>query len=253
VAGNDLAGHGGARLGVAEHGDLDLAGGDALLDDDPLVVCRRQGNGIIELGRVVHFGHAHRRPQVRRLDEDRVAQPRACQCVGGGIELGVTQGGPRHVRQPMHREDLFGLDLVHGQRGRQHAGADVRHAGELEQSLNSAVLALRPVQQGQDHDRQVVVRRRDRAQWLDRRSRRLQALERGVQRGRTTCQRRLGVVGLHPCALARDAHGEDVVAIGIDRTQHVGGGGARNLVLGRLPAEQDDEPDAVGTSHGQRE
>jgi hypothetical protein len=29
---------------VAEHGDLDLAGGDTLLDDDPLVVLERSGS-----------------------------------------------------------------------------------------------------------------------------------------------------------------------------------------------------------------
>ena len=36
--------------------------------------------------------------------------------------------------------------LVHADRGRQHAGADVRHVRELEQALHGAVLAVRAVQ-----------------------------------------------------------------------------------------------------------
>ena len=45
--------------------------------------------------------------------------------------------------------------LVHAERRRRHAGADVRDAGELEQALDGAVLAERPVQ-----DREARRRRR---------------------------------------------------------------------------------------------
>ena len=41
--------------------------------------------------------------------------------------------------------------LVHAERRAEHAGADVRHAGELEQPLHRAVLAERAVQDRQ-HD-----------------------------------------------------------------------------------------------------
>ena len=41
-----------------------------------------------------------------------------------------------------------------------------------------------------------------------------------------------------------------VVAVLVDGPQHVVGGDARHLVLGRLPAEQHDEADAVGSGMG---
>ena len=72
-------------------------------------------------------------------------------------------------------------------RGAEHAGADVRQAGELEQSLHGAVLAVRAVQQREhdvDGERRAGVRaaraRRARiGRQLDRRARRR---ERGRQR-----------------------------------------------------------------------
>ena len=45
--------------------------------------------------------------------------------------------------------------------------------------------------------------------------------------------------------------GYDLVAVGIGGPQHVERGDARDVVLGRLPAEEHDEPDAVGSGqHG---
>ena len=40
--------------------------------------------------------------------------------------------------------------LVHADRGREHARADVAHVGELEEALHRAVLAERAVQDGED-------------------------------------------------------------------------------------------------------
>ena len=53
-------------------------------------------------------------------------------------------GSPRGGEQRLH------VPLVHGGRGGEHARADVAHAGELEQALQGAVLAVRAVQQRQD-------------------------------------------------------------------------------------------------------
>ena len=48
--------------------------------------------------------------------------------------------------------------LVHAERRGEHAGADVGHAGELEQALHRPVLAERPVEHGED-DVDVAERR----------------------------------------------------------------------------------------------
>ena len=59
---------------------------------------------------------------------------------------------------------------------------------------------------------------------------------------------RLGALGQRPLAVGRDADRRDAVARRVDGRQHVGGGDAADVVLGRLPAEQHDEVDLVG--HG---
>ena len=55
------------------------------------------------------------------------------------------------VRQPGSRERALHRHLVHRDRGADHARADVRQVGELEQALHGAVLAVGTVQQRQ-HD-----------------------------------------------------------------------------------------------------
>ena len=58
------------------------------------------------------------------------------------------------------------------------------------------------------------------------------------------CGERLdGLVGQRPLALAGDADGRDVVALGVGGAQHVGGGDAGHVVLGGLPTEQHHEAD----------
>ena len=62
----------------------------------------------------------------------------------------------RAQRDVLRHGDLLGAHdlledvLVHAERRREDAWADVRHACELEQALHRAVLAERPVQDGQD-------------------------------------------------------------------------------------------------------
>jgi hypothetical protein len=41
-----------------------------------------------------------------------------------------------------------------------------------------------------------------------------------------------GVIGPYPATLARDADGIELVAVLVDRPEHVVGGDARHLVLG---------------------
>src|SRR5215470_17191060 len=65
----DLAGHGGLRMVVAKHRDLDLAALHGALDEDATVVPRRQGEGGGEILGRLDLADAHAGAQVRRLDE----------------------------------------------------------------------------------------------------------------------------------------------------------------------------------------
>src|SRR5262249_52844875 len=53
--------------------------------------------------------------------------------------------------QPLRTEDQLHVLLVHADRAGEHARADVRDAGHLEQALDRPVLAVWPVRDGQ-HD-----------------------------------------------------------------------------------------------------
>ena len=61
----------------------------------------------------------------------------------------LANGGGGHLRHGRGGQHLLEHDLVHAQRGGQHAGADVGHVEQLEQALDGAVLAERPVQDGE--------------------------------------------------------------------------------------------------------
>ena len=58
------------------------------------------------------------------------------------------------------------------------------------------------------------------------------------------------VVGLDPAAVLLDGDRLDLVAVGIGGGEDVAGGDQRDLVLGRLAAEQHDEPDSFGVVRG---
>ena len=63
--------------------------------------------------------------------------------------------GPQHDvvadRQALGGQQLLGELLVHARRAGQHTRAHVRHAGEFEQALDGAVLAVRAVQHREHH------------------------------------------------------------------------------------------------------
>ena len=66
-------------------------------------------------------------------------------------------------RQALGGEHELHRRLVHADRRREHAGADVRHVGQLEQPLHRAVLAVRAVQHGKHDVERRGRRRRGRA------------------------------------------------------------------------------------------
>ena len=139
---------------VAEQSDLDLAGVDRPLDQQLAVVARRLAQGGNQLPPLLHLADAHRRAEVRGLDEDREperGQGALGRRLGVRAQLFAPDQHPRHDGDPRGCQQTLGRLLVHLERGAEHAGADVRHARELEQALERAVLAALPVDDREDH------------------------------------------------------------------------------------------------------
>ena len=251
---DDLAGQRGPR-GVEptplEDCALDLAAGDALLDDDLEVVLACGLDRALELVGVVHLGHPHRGPRATGLDEDREVQ-RLDRVHRRGLVPAPLAVGDHRVRadgQPGTGEDDLHVVLVHARGGGEHARTDIADVGELEHPLQGAVLAVGAVQQREDdvhltqglqslpgavHGQCALpdARREDHLGAGVGDLRRLRGRERqapGV------------VVDEDPATLAGDPHGDDVVDVAVDRPQHAGRGGAGDGVLGGATAEDDGD------------
>ena len=161
--GDDFARHRGLRLVVAEHAALDFPRvGHRGLDDDLAVERPSEIHRLAQTGRVFGLRNAHARPEIGRLDEHREAQP-AFELGGDDIALQLPVV-PQHDAivadgQAAGREEHLGQRLVHAERGRGDAGADVGHVGEFEQALNRAVFAVRTVEH-RKNDVEVEARHR---------------------------------------------------------------------------------------------
>ena len=93
-------------------------------------------------------------PEVRRFHEHRVAErllDRRERLRAAAFPVDAADDRIRADRQAVRGEHDLHDPLVHADRGREHAGADVRHVGELEQPLDRAVLAVGSVQDREDH------------------------------------------------------------------------------------------------------
>ena len=157
AAGQDFAGDRGLRLVVAEHAHLDLPSQHAALDQDLPVVGEGGRDGGLEgaLGR--HLRDAHARAEVGGLDETGIAE-----LVRDPPPPGARRAAPLVVPHDEVRDDRevvrpeHGLHrrLVHPDGRGQDAGAHVGDVGQLEETLERAVLAVRPVDE-REHDVQV--------------------------------------------------------------------------------------------------
>ena len=225
------------------------------LDDDLRVVLRGGRDGGRQVGQVGHPGDAQAGPGARGLDEQR--QPELGDArrdaVGVAVQLAREHHAERADGQAVAREHQLHHVLVHADRGREHPGADVPHVGQLEQALQRAVLAERAVQQREDdvdlaeHPRQLPGLEHLDVAVVDRL--RQQHVRGGVldlRQAPVGDRPALGVVvGEHPAAGGRDAHGEDVVAVAVDGAQHAAGGRAADRVLAGAAAEQDHHAGAA--------
>ncbi len=149
VGDDDLARHRRDRVVVSEHGTLDLArSSEALLHEDLRVEVERRVHGRRQLGARRCAAHADRRAQVGRLGED--GKPERLGARERGAPVALERGAPerdvRHDRQAGAREQALHHVLVHPDRRAEHAGADVRHARELEEALHGPDFPHRPVE-----------------------------------------------------------------------------------------------------------
>ena len=125
--------------------------------------------------------------------------------------------------------------LVHAERRAEHAGADVRDAGELEQALHRPVLAERAVQHRED-DVDVGERRRDLAA--------RQALGKPCCLSfRARLERAAAGPSAQPPARSISTVTTSLPAL-LERRDHAGRGGDRDRVLARAAAEDDGDPPA---------
>ncbi len=145
---DDLAGHRGDRVVVAQHRALDLAGVDGALEQHLAIECQRRAHRGLQRRGVPDAGDADRRAGVGRLHEQGVTER-----LGRGERGGRVGPQPRrrHQREVDDRDagvpqQPLGDVLVHADRRTEHAGADVGDLGQLQQSLHGAVLTVGAVQ-----------------------------------------------------------------------------------------------------------
>ena len=147
---SDFADRRGLRLEVAEHSALDLVTVDELLDEHLGIQLKCFGQALGQLEQIVRLGNAHGRALRARLDEyrERAQRFRSRGDNRLGIALKVIsqrQIVPR-LTDTGALNDLFGQCLIHRVRACSYAAADVRNAGQFEQTLHRAVLAADAVQ-----------------------------------------------------------------------------------------------------------
>ena len=168
-------------------------------------------------------------------------------------------------RQPSRREHELHRRLVHADGGREHAGADVRHVRELEQSLHGAVLAVRAVQHREHHVEREA--RDDDAAASGLRSIVISVSPPGCA---TTCASRAASAGSLPRAWMTSAAdvsdggrsgsvqrpsfsmriGDGFVACGVEVGEHRGGGGERDLVFAGSAAVDHADAKLFHADHG---
>ena len=162
-------------------------------------------------------------------------------------------------RQAMAAHQVLEHDLVHGHGAGHHPGPGVRDAGQLQEALQRAVLAERAVDH-QERDIDRLGQGTQRGAWRqgvrlgDDRQGRCALLQVRGMRGRGVDAQQAGQAGRPqlrgracrqmPAPLAVDVDQVRLVALAVDGAQHRFGGRDAHLVLGRLAAGEDADPQA---------
>lgn len=184
---------------------------------------------------------------------------------GGGL-VGAPLAGADHQvradRQPEGGEDPLHVLLVLSDGGGEDTRADVRDAGQFQETLEGAVLAVGAVQDGEDHvDVAEGLRHRAGLAVEDlavaggdgEDDGALAGLGERVDVGDGALGDRhpRGLVGgEHPAALGGDADGQDVVPGAVDGAQDGAAGDHGDAVLGAAPAEDDGDARLAGFGSG---
>jgi hypothetical protein len=236
----------GSAAGLAlEHAALDLAADDRGLDEHLGVDPAGRGDGVVEVGPVGDLGDAVRRAGPRGLHEDGQAEPLLVVLteLGAGAQNRVRPDG-----DALGDGELLGELLVHRGGRREDVGAHVGQAGHLEQSLDGAVLPVRPVEHREDH-----VDAGQRGDAVDRLADdqvggggvggehdRVAAGRGDLGKLPVADGQRRGVhAGQDPAALAGDADRQHLVLVRVERPQDASGAHARDRVLGAATSEDD--------------
>src|SRR4029077_9652787 len=235
---DDFAGHRRLRVVVAEHGDFDLAGDHAFLDEN----FHGEFRGKIQRGcqflTRVRFSHAHGRAEGGGFYENWVTEfqlDRALNFLRVAFPIVALNGDPRHDGDFRGLEQALGDVFVHGDGRAQYSGADKGQAGEIEEALNRAVFAKGAVHYGEDDIEALAA------------SAAVQFHERGVggvgghhdalaalQNFR---QHLLRASANEPVAFLGDADGHGFVLVGIEAANDGRRRSERDLVFAGAPAE----------------
>ena len=136
---DDLAGPRGRRVAVPEHRALHLHPPPRGAPRGPPGRARRRAEGRVELHLRPHLRDPHRRAEPGGLHEQgRRQRPQV-------ERAAVARHRVLHLRHAVGGQQVLEDRLVHGQRGRGHPRSHVGNVEQLQQSLNGAVLAERPV------------------------------------------------------------------------------------------------------------
>jgi eukaryotic-like serine/threonine-protein kinase len=200
----------------AEHAALDLAAGGQRLDDHERVVyegLRQRGS---QRGGLADLHDAYRGAEVGGLDEHRQAELGELgeHLLALVLEALLAHTAVGDLGNPDRRHQLFEEHLVEAQRRGGDARADIRHVEQLEQALDGAVLAERPVQRGEGDVR-------------------------AEQPGGGRHAERRAIAA--PYAIAADLDGEHAMARGEQSLADRRARGQRHLVLGGAPARENGD------------
>ena len=147
--------------------------------------------------------------------------------------------------RPACHQQALGDRLVHADRGRRVVAADVGDVQHLEQALDRAVLAVRPMQ-----DRKGDVDRAVEQPAIE--SGRAREVDHAVSPVAGGLEDPAGGLGVGPAAAVIDGHGDQLVAVCSQRSRHRPRGHHAHVVLERAAPEDQGQGHAVFGAHLRR-